>query len=297
LLLVAVVVGCSGSDPVGLPVVDPEDCRGFNRPTPTTPVPGSGDAEGEGGEAPASDVEHVEDALRAAFDCRYGGVSLGPDGRLTVSLVDAAPEDLAEIASIVASTDGDDEYTSVTVVAVPVGEYALAQIKDVTTREALELIGTDTPWSVYPDPMRGIVVVEVPLELNDRRDAIRSDIAERTGAPEEWFLVTASSTVGLGETGIAGSPVTWELDPAFPAPTAESTEIHVLATEVACSGGTDMGDRLRDAVIVVGEEEIRITLEADPLQGAQECPDNPSQPTVIPLPEPLGDRRLVDGSP
>ncbi len=116
-------------------------------------------------------------------------------------------------------------------------------------------------------------------------------------APAEQSLVTTNSTVGDDRVGISGSPVVWELDPAFPAPTADATEVHVLATELPCTGGTEMGDRLRDPVVEVGDDVIRITLDAEPLpEGAYTCPLNPAQSTVIVLPEPLGDRRLVDGS-
>ncbi len=92
------------------------------------------------------------------------------------------------------------------------------------------------------------------------------------------------------------STVDWRLDPSAAPLTAESTTIRVLATELACTGGKAMGDRLLGPEVVVTETEVRTAFAAQPLDGeAHECPGNPDQPVAIELSGPIGDRQLVDG--
>ena len=69
----------------------------------------------------------------------------------------------------------------------------------------------------------------------------------------------------------------------------------VIATELACTGATPVGDRLRDPIVTTTDTEVRILLTADPLLGDQTCPGNPSQQLFVELGEPIGDRAIVDG--
>ncbi len=89
--------------------------------------------------------------------------------------------------------------------------------------------------------------------------------------------------------------VSWILDPDFPSPDATSTEIHVLATERACTGGTAVGDRLLGPQVVETADSVRIAFAAIPLVGAQNCPGNPPTAVTVTLERPLGDRPVIDG--
>lgn len=89
--------------------------------------------------------------------------------------------------------------------------------------------------------------------------------------------------------------VEWTLDPAFPAPDPSSTELHVLATETACTGGSEIGDRLLGPQVVVTDDAVRIAFASIPLTGDQACPGNPPTPVTITLTAPLGDRAILDG--
>lgn len=64
------------------------------------------------------------------------------------------------------------------------------------------------------------------------------------------------------ETGQYG-PATWALDPA--------------------------------ADIQISDDTVMVTFGVVPLGGAQECQGNPPTAVTVRLPEPLGDRRLLDG--
>ena len=69
--------------------------------------------------------------------------------------------------------------------------------------------------------------------------------------------------------------VAWTLDPAFPNADPTATELHVLATEQACTGGSEMGERLLGPQVVETDVAVRIAFAAIPLSGAQDCPGNP----------------------
>lgn len=93
---------------------------------------------------------------------------------------------------------------------------------------------------------------------------------------------------GLGE-------VEWALDPAFPAPGADATELRVLATERACASASELGDRLLGPDVVETADAVYLAFAAIPLTGDQECPGNPPSPVTVQLADPLGDRELIDG--
>lgn len=89
--------------------------------------------------------------------------------------------------------------------------------------------------------------------------------------------------------------VKWVIDPAFPTPDPTSTELHVLAMETACTGGSELSDRLLGPEVVETADTVRIVFASIPLLGDQACPGNPATPVTITLTQPLGDRQLRDG--
>lgn len=75
-----------------------------------------------------------------------------------------------------------------------------------------------------------------------------------------------------------------------------SIEIPVLVTERACNSGRDAQGRIVDPLIVLGDEAVTVTFAVRPVEGDQDCPSNPETPHLLILPEPLGERELLDGS-
>lgn len=86
------------------------------------------------------------------------------------------------------------------------------------------------------------------------------------------------------------SPATWEVDPRQPAPGPSSTAIDVLVTEVACSGGASIEDRLLQPAIVYGARSVTIIVAAVALEDGGDCLANPAALLRVELREPLGDR-------
>jgi hypothetical protein len=88
----------------------------------------------------------------------------------------------------------------------------------------------------------------------------------------------------------------WWLDPAFPAPGPDATELHALVLERACASGQPADGRIAEPVIEYAEDVVTITIGVRHAEGDQDCQGNPAVPLTVVLSEPLGDRTLLDGS-
>ena len=110
------------------------------------------------------------------------------------------------------------------------------------------------------------------------------------------ILAVASIATGCGVATGPDGPAYWRLDPAYPSPNAGSIVIHVLAEESACASETSPIGRMESPRVQVDAASVTITIEVRQLSGDVNCPSNPEVPVTVWLWQPLGDRRLVDGS-
>jgi hypothetical protein len=92
------------------------------------------------------------------------------------------------------------------------------------------------------------------------------------------------------------APATWWLDPVAAPLSAEATSIPALARERECASGQPPGDRLLDPVVFTSDDAILVNIWVRRQQGGGDCQANPAVPVEIMLTEPVGDRRLLDGS-
>ncbi len=77
--------------------------------------------------------------------------------------------------------------------------------------------------------------------------------------------------------------------------TSRTTSLVLRVTRLECSGGKT-GDLL-EPVVSSGDNEIIIRTDAAPLGGGNHtCPGNDSVEVTVILPEPVGDRSLVDAA-
>lgn len=145
-------------------------------------------------------------------------------------------------------------------------------------------------WSIDPTPAGldaiAVAIADKPvcgsITFSPEPPAGDLDLIPDPGDPVVYPL-------GLGE-------VTWELDPAFPAPGPSDTDIHVLATETACASGREMGDALRGPQIVETETEVLIAFAVESVVGGADCQGNPPTPVTVTLSAPLGERELRNGA-
>ena len=91
-------------------------------------------------------------------------------------------------------------------------------------------------------------------------------------------------------------PAEWWVDPAAaPLPT-DATTVPAMIRERACASGQSPEDRLVDPVVFSSADAVLVNVWVRRLSGGQDCQGNPELPIEITLPEPLGDRELLDGS-
>ncbi len=129
----------------------------------------------------------------------------------------------------------------------------------------------------------------------------------RGGAGMAWSMVKFQLRDGVWQADAYGQ---CRLQPAIPdgtnlavfrvAPDAElgpeATDVPLLVTETACNSGEDARGRIRVLDIIPAGGTVTILLGIVPRPGGHECPSNPETPFSLELPEPLGDRVLLDGS-
>ncbi len=96
-----------------------------------------------------------------------------------------------------------------------------------------------------------------------------------------------------GVPAAPGETATWVLlDPAVG---PESTSLTVGVTRLACAGGVT--GTVLPPVVEAGDGQVVITIGVEPLgPGGHDCQGNDVVEYVVELPEPLGDRDLVDGA-
>ena len=86
----------------------------------------------------------------------------------------------------------------------------------------------------------------------------------------------------------------WRLDPSADPPAPADTELRVLVTERHCASGRTAEGRIEPPDAFYGDDEIRVVAYVTALPGIHTCPGNPPTPAVFVLPDPVGERRLVD---
>jgi hypothetical protein len=86
----------------------------------------------------------------------------------------------------------------------------------------------------------------------------------------------------------------WRLDPLADPLAPADTELRVLVTERHCASGRSAEGRIEPPDVFYGADEVRIVAYVTALPGSQRCPGNPPTPAVFVLPDPVGERRLVD---
>ncbi|MFD6140588.1 hypothetical protein [Promicromonospora sp. NPDC060271] len=111
---------------------------------------------------------------------------------------------------------------------------------------------------------------------------------------EGWQLWQRGDCALRYDLGDLGSAIV-ALDPDNP-PDPESSQVHLLATEVACAGGKPADGRVAVARLVEHEDRVELVVGVEVPPGVQTCQSNPPTPFTVELDEPLGTRALVDAA-
>jgi len=122
-------------------------------------------------------------------------------------------------------------------------------------------------------------MVEVTLELT-------GGTWRPAGFGQCWPQADVGPNLGLASFRVAPHE---ELSP-------ETEAVDVLVTERACNSGQDARGRVVRPAVILADDTVTVVFAVVPRGGMQECPSNPETPVLLELPEPLGERRLLDGS-
>ena len=93
--------------------------------------------------------------------------------------------------------------------------------------------------------------------------------------------------------GALGDPVPARWALAAPAGVAD-TQLSLTVYEVPCSSGAPIEGRTEEPRVEMGATTVTVTIRIRQRLGTQTCPLHPWPLTVL-LPEPLGNRQLLDG--
>ena len=87
----------------------------------------------------------------------------------------------------------------------------------------------------------------------------------------------------------------WELSPEERVG-ADTRSFEVLVFEQGCASGASPDGRIVGPAVIPLEDSVIVILGTRPLPGPQTCEQGPPATLRVELPEPLGDRQLLDGS-
>jgi hypothetical protein len=112
----------------------------------------------------------------------------------------------------------------------------------------------------------------------------------------EWGLSGSGDCHPMAAPSGGYGAASWAPDPAFAAPTADSTELHILVWEFSCASGSPATGRLSQPIVSYGADSFVMTIGVTPVGGVATCIGAPGTPATVVLPTPLGERSLLDGN-
>lgn len=171
-----------------------------------------------------------------------------------------------------------------------------AESADHPAAEALRALIADSPlpkrsgWQIVVLTARHALFL-LPA-TSDEGSAFWS--AEFEQSNSEWLYVRSGQCdirPALGNF----EPARWDLEPGQTLG-PETRSFTVLVTELGCASGQSPEGRIVPAAAIYQEDAVIVIFGTRPLSGAQTCISGPAAQASVMLHEPLGNRRLFDGS-
>jgi hypothetical protein len=120
-------------------------------------------------------------------------------------------------------------------------------------------------------------------------------VAIKRGRRDRWSVIGVSNSRPLRASRQGVRASSWRLDPAFET-SPDHTELHVLVTEQTQATGVLADDRLLAPDLYLGAEELVLRCYIKGLEGYTGRTRRYETAVTVKLPEPLGERALVDGA-
>jgi hypothetical protein len=120
-------------------------------------------------------------------------------------------------------------------------------------------------------------------------------VAVRHVRRDRWEPLGASNSRPLRAVRDGVRASSWRLDPTSVVD-GDQRELRILVTEVTMATGTPASERLLEPELHVDSERMLLRVFIRPLEGYVGRTAKHETPVIIRLPEPIGDRRPVDGA-
>jgi hypothetical protein len=225
----------------------------------------------------------------------------GPSSVVPVATWPVEPETLAiapESDTSTATLECAGSGFSRSGLSAPVGaETAIGPEFD-ALRATIAMFGPEFPgasllhWQVAGRADTQMLFLARQVPQIDGVDWMSADIA-RTG--DTWKPAGMGGCRPVVVLGDGLGAAEWALDPSAGDLVRETTTLHLLVWELTCSGGSPATGRMSPVVVEFGARTLTLTLGVRPKGGIQTCPGPPGTPAVVNLPQPVGDRNLLDG--
>jgi hypothetical protein len=151
-----------------------------------------------------------------------------------------------------------------------------------------------TGWRILHRSSREVLYA-CEEEFEDEDEVERHLVRVKRGRDGAWVWSESAHYFESFDAFREGnSASSWRLDPSADPPAPADTELRVLVTECHCASGRSAEGRVEPPDVFYGADEVRIVAYVTALPGTQRCPGNPPTPAVFVLPDPVGERRLVD---
>jgi hypothetical protein len=247
------------------------------------------------------------------------GVSPGVDPETTTTLVatttsttTSPPPDVIRIGDlgIVVAPDGNGHYPDDLRVTCSSGVFPISALDNIRPLEDADPGGVTEAIAPFLEGEEGKFWPQEGWQILYETDDRIHLIAKTDQGTLAHMQVSAE---GSGWTwagaSLAGDPcelqfvvpeelntVDWRLDPEGEPLSASTVEFGVILTERPCVDGREISDRLLGPEIVMTETRVFVAFAAERPEGdAFTCPGNPDMPYVVELPQPIGDRELMEG--
>jgi hypothetical protein len=112
---------------------------------------------------------------------------------------------------------------------------------------------------------------------------------------DKWLVVGVSNSRPLRASRQGLRASSWRLDPDFEVGSDDS-ELHLLVTEQTQATGVPADDRMLAPDLYVGADELVLRLYVKALEGYTGRTRRYETAVTVRLPEPVGDRAIVDGA-
>lgn len=168
-------------------------------------------------------------------------------------------------------------------------------------REAIRTLGSDFPpaltatWRLVGKDAGGATFLAYVGPRAEVGAWIRADVAFDGRSWTAASMGTCDPRVVLPGGSV---PADWNLDPAFPSPTATTESIHVLIWDPTCSDGQTVQGRVVGPIVQYRPDSLVVTIGVRSLEGdgPHGCDQAPGSSIEIRLSSALGDRTILDGN-